>query len=109
MTDTFSLTKAEDITEALCVSKPTLSLTYEGDGGVKEIDLPVFDMEKELSNKLLLETALKSLSENEGMIIKYRYFGGLTQSKTAELLGMTQVQVSRSEKQILKKLKFLLS
>ena len=42
-------------------------------------------------------------------MIKLRYYGGLTQAKTAKALGMSQVQVSRREKAVLKMLKENLS
>ena len=39
------------------------------------------------------------------MIIESRYMKEMTQTETAEALGMSQVQVSRSENKILNKLK----
>jgi RNA polymerase sporulation-specific sigma factor len=99
---------AEDITEAICASQATVSLTYEGEDGITEADLPVDSSEDEISDKLLLDGVLNKLSETERKIIKYRYYEYLTQSKTAELMNMTQVQVSRSEKKILYKLRQML-
>lgn len=101
--------KPEEITEALCATQPTVSLTFEGDNGVKEADLPVSDGEYDLMNRLDLDRALNLLNEKEIQIVKCRYFKFLTQSKTAELLNMTQVQISRNEKKILLKLRGLLS
>lgn len=98
----------ESVTEALCAAQPVMSLTVEGDDGVREYDLPSNDLEDELSNKLLLDCAFKNLDKLEMQIVKYRYYDGLTQSKTAERLSMTQVQVSRTEKKILKKLRNIL-
>lgn len=95
----------EEITEALCASQPTVSLTYDGEDGICETDLPTVSTEDEISDKLLLDFALEKLSENEKQIVKLRYYNSLTQSKTAEILNMTQVQVSRSEKKILTKLR----
>lgn len=95
----------EDITEAVCATQATVSLTYEGDDGIKETDLPCESYEEEISNKLILDEAFKILNENEIKIMKLRYFNYLTQSKTAEILNMSQVQVSRAEKKILLKLK----
>ena len=45
--------------------------------------------------------ALKEAITRDSALIRLRYFDGLTQSKTAEQLGMSQVQVSRREKAIL--------
>ena len=99
----------EDITEALCATQPTVSLTFEGEGGVKEADLPVSDGEYDLMSKLDLDRALNLLTEKEIQIVKCRYFKFFTQSKTAEALNMTQVQISRAEKKILLKLREFLS
>ena len=95
----------EDITEAVCATQSTVSLTYEGDDGIKETDLPCQSYEDEISNRLILDEAFKILNENEVKIMKLRYFNSLTQSKTAEILNRSQVQVSRAEKKILLKLK----
>lgn len=95
-----SVTK-DEIIEAVCVAQPVLSLTYEKDSGVGEYDLPVNDIENNLSDKLFLDGLLEKLEPQERSIIYHRYYEGLTQAKTAERLCMSQVQVSRSEKKIL--------
>lgn len=97
----------EDVTEAICASRPTVSLTFEGDDGIKETDLPD-NTNGSIDDRLEVEQAIKNLSETEQKVIKYRYFYQYTQSKTATILGMTQVQVSRCEKKALHKLRFLL-
>ena len=43
----------EEITEALCASQPTVSLTYDGEDGICETDLPTVSTEDEISDKLL--------------------------------------------------------
>ena len=96
---------AEDINEAICASQPTASLTTQNDGGISEWDIPTVSTEDEISDRLSIDMALEKLDETEQKIIKYRYFSALTQSKTAELMCMSQVQVSRMEKRILKKLR----
>ncbi len=98
----------EEITEAMCASQPTVSLTYEDEDGVSETDLPTVSSEDEISDRILLDGALKRLDETEKRIVVYRYYQSLTQSKTAELMSMTQVQVSRAEKKILLKLRGIL-
>lgn len=99
---------SEEVTEAVCATQPTVSLTYEGDDGIKETELPIVGEEEKISNRLILDEAFSKLSEEERKIMKYRYFSGMTQSKTAKILNMTQVQVSRAEKKILVKLRNLL-
>lgn len=95
----------EEITEALCASQTTVSLTFEGDNGITETDLPTISCEDEISNRLVLDEAFEKLDETERKILSYRYYNGLTQSRTAQLLNMSQVQVSRAEKRSLLKLR----
>ena len=95
----------EEITEALCASQATVSLTFEGDNGITETDLPTISCEDEISNRLVLDEAFEKLNETERKILSYRYYNGLTQSRTAQLLNMSQVQVSRAEKRSLLKLR----
>ncbi len=97
--------EATEVSEAMCALQSTVSLTIENDDGVNEIDLPVIDHQEEINNKILIEAAAKSLTENERAILQYRYYNMYTQSKTAKLLNMTQVQVSRAEKRILLKMR----
>ncbi|MGI6280268.1 MAG: sigma-70 family RNA polymerase sigma factor [Acutalibacteraceae bacterium] len=98
----------EEITEASLAAQSTVSLTYEGEDGICECDLPTVSTEDEISDKLNLSEAFKQLDPTEQKIINYRYFNFFTQSKTAALLNMTQVQVSRAEKKILMKLREIL-
>jgi len=64
------------------------------------------DVEKEkLLNHLLLEQLLQTLEDEEKRIIQLRYFKDKTQTEVAKLLGISQVQVSRLEKKILKSLR----
>ena len=48
---------------------------------------------------------IEKLSENEKRLIKDRYYEDLTQTETSKRLGISQVQVSRNENKILKKLR----
>lgn len=59
------------------------------------------DEQEGLLNHLLLKQLLSSLSENEQMLIKLRYYQDKTQTEVAKVLGISQVQVSRLEKKIL--------
>lgn len=52
-----------------------------------------------------LKNEIMMLSEEEKKLIFMRYYEDLTQSETSDVLGMSQVQVSRNETKILKKLK----
>lgn len=99
---------SEDITEAVCATQPTVSLTFDGDDGIKETDLPTVGYEDEITKRLAITEVLDNLKTQEQEIIKCRYFLHLTQSRTAKALNMTQVQVSRAEKKILLKLREML-
>ena len=52
-----------------------------------------------------LHDSLTSLNQDELELINLRYFKGLTQSEIARVLGENQVQISRNEQKILKKIK----
>lgn len=96
---------AEEVAEAISANQVTVSLTYEGDEGISEIDLPTEDTTDYLNNRIVLSSAFSSLEDTEKRLVLLRYFESLTQSETAAKMGMTQVQVSRKEKKILSKLR----
>lgn len=99
---------AEDVTEALCATQPTVSLTYEDEDGERELELPAEDSAEAVTGRIYITEALSKLDEIERRLMIYRYFNYYTQSKTAQLLNMSQVQVSRVEKRVLKKLRGLM-
>ena len=84
----------------LNASLPLLSLepTEENEAG---IEIPVASPEDEISDFLALRQVLLQLDERDRKMIELRYYKGLTQTVTAQELGMTQVQVSRREKTVL--------
>ena len=84
---------------ALGVGQSPLSLTDREEGG--ELDVPVEAPEERMTERLTLYQILQNLEERDRSLIQYRYFQGKTQTETAALLGMTQVQVSRREKKLL--------
>ncbi len=89
----------EEAAEAVAAGQPTVSLTSAEDGG--EFDLPEESGESELIDRLALRQCLSELPREDMELILLRYFRGKTQCETAELLGMTQVQVSRRERKII--------
>ena len=56
-------------------------------------------------NRIMVKQLLETLEDTDRKIIILRYFQNKTQSEIANIVGMTQVQVSRTEKKILEKLK----
>lgn len=97
----------EKITEALNLNN-VISFDEPINDTGKEITL--YDMlgeEKkiDLGNLIDLRDELNSLSPFEKRLIESRYYNDNTQMETANILGMSQVQVSRSEQKVLTKLR----
>lgn len=91
----------EQVSEALTASMQPISLTLSDDDGESQADIPTAPPDIGITEKISLHTELERLDERDREMIFLRFFRGLTQSKTAERLNMTQVQVSRREKKIL--------
>lgn len=63
------------------------------------------DENEKLLNHILIEQMLDKLSQDEREIIVLRYFKDNTQTQVAKQLGISQVQVSRMEKKILRRMR----
>ena len=96
---------AAETAEVLACNMPVMSLTAE-DG--EEFDVSVDSHEAKVDENIALKQVLDALPPEERKLIDLRYFKEMTQAKTAEILGMSQVQVSRKEKKILEKLRGIL-
>ena len=78
---------------------------YQGDGSpIYLIDklTEAEDEDEKIIDNIALESIIDSLDEKEREIIRLRYFKDRTQTDIANELGISQVQVSRLEKKILK-------
>lgn len=64
--------------------------------------------EEKLVEKIALSQAVDKLPDREALVIRLRYFHGLTQERVARVLSVSQVQVSRIEKKALFALRELL-
>lgn len=95
-------TTEEKICEALNAGRVPLSLTTEENS---ELDLSVNSCEEDFTEKMSLQNALSDLDECDSMLIRLRYYKHMTQTETGRIMNMTQVQVSRKEKKILKTIK----
>lgn len=102
-----SKTDINELAEILNIINPVVSLSYTGDDGEEEFDIPV-DESNQIFDRLSVDQIISKLSRNEQQLIKYRFYEDKTQCETAKLLGVSQVQISRKEKAILKKLRELL-
>ena len=78
------------------------------DGFSLENILTDTESEEKLVERISLRQAVDKLPERENMVIKLRYFHGLTQDRTAKVLQVSQVQVSRIEKKALQRLRELM-
>ena len=96
--------ETEELSEVLNVISPVVSLSCTTEDGDETIDIPVDDTDK-LFDRLSVHHAIRDLSNDELLLIKYRFYEGKTQCESAKLLGISQVQVSRREKQLLAKLR----
>lgn len=90
----------ENVSEALCVSQPLLSLT-SSDDDEGQIDIPSEAPDEAIVDLLALRQIMSHLDPKDRILLELRYFRNFTQSKTAQTLNMTQVQVSRREKKLL--------
>lgn len=91
----------QETAHILNAAMPAYSLTPEDESRNSQFDIPVESHDAEISDSIALQQVIITLPERDRRIIELRYFKGMTQSKTAEQLGMSQVQVSRREKAIL--------
>lgn len=78
------------------------------DGFSLENILTDTESEERLVERISLRQAIDRLPEREKMVIRLRYFHSLTQDRTAKVLQVSQVQVSRIEKKALQKLRELM-
>ena len=63
--------------------------------------LPGADKQEDIIEELQLRSAIAGLPERDRKIIMLRYFRDMTQSEVANMLGVSQVQVSRIENRIM--------
>ena len=94
--------------DAVCEVESLIQTVYSGDGAPVLLGDRIpdhTDRNEALLNRMLLAQLLELLSKDEQEVIRLRYFEEQTQVQVAKRLGMTQVQVSRAEKRILKKLR----
>ena len=79
---------------------------YDDDSGAYLIDnIKTVDKTDDLIDHIMLNDLIKSLDERDKKIILLRYYRDKTQSEVADILGVSQVQVSRLESKILSYLK----
>lgn len=103
--------ETELLAQALCAVQTPDSLDRplsDGKGQLADILPEGEDLAEKSADRITLLSLLKSGNETERNVIFYRYYKDKTQSETARILGLTQVQVSRAEKKAITRLRTLL-
>ena len=108
-----------DISLFLNVDETFVDEVMKCQDSVKSLDEIMYDDDNHLSlldrissndnaidiEHIYLEGCINHLSQEESSLIKMRYYEDMTQKEVASFLGTNQVQISRKEQKILKKLK----
>lgn len=96
---------SEEAAAALCAVSPTVSLSEPLFGNEESFTLEntlfLQDESEKMLEKLSLAEALSKLPELWQKIVMFRYYRDLSQQSTAELLGLSQVKISREEKKLI--------
>lgn len=112
----------EELSEEIGISREDIVLAMEAASEVESLYRPVYqgdgteiyledrieekeNMNEKVLDSMVLTEVMETLEPEEQFLIIMRYFKDQTQSQVAEMLGRTQVQVSRLEKKILKKMR----
>lgn len=72
---------------------------------IDSIESKEYMQDEQIINKIMIEKALRVLTEKQRKVIHLRYFKEYSQVKTGQVLNISQAQISRIEKQALKMLK----
>ncbi len=110
LSDALGLT-AEEIASAELSTSPLASLQQEcGESGFTREDALGGGCEEDnILNRVSLADAVARLPTRERSVILLRYYPDLTQEKTARILGVSQVQVSRIERKAIELLRASIS
>lgn len=115
----------EELADAMQVDKEELVMALEASTEVESLYKPISQkdgnevpllekleekecQEEKVLNKMVLAQTLEKLGKEERRLIYLRYFANKTQTEIGKELGISQVQVSRMEKKILKQMRELL-
>lgn len=112
----------EELAKELKVDKEELAMALDSGNEVESLYKPVYqkdgnevalmdkleekeEQEEKILNRMLLKQLLDGLEKDAKQLIYLRYFANKTQTEVGQVLGISQVQVSRMEKKILKTLR----
>ncbi len=111
-----------EIAEELSVSVEELTMAMEASGDIESLQKSIYQkdgqeirlmdklpgqerQEDKILDHMVLGNLLMALEQKERQLIYLRYFANRTQTQVGEELGISQVQVSRMEKRILKQMR----
>lgn len=111
-----------EIAKELDVSTEELTMAMEASGDIESLQKSIYQkdgqeiqlmdklpgqerQEDKIVDHMVLDHLLMSLDSKERQLIYLRYFANRTQTQVGEELGISQVQVSRMEKKILKQMR----
>ena len=110
-----------ELADILNVNKEEIVVALDANQKIESIDEEIYDDtggETKISristnkdetgniiNSLCIQELLSGLSKRDKQIIILRYYKGKTQNEVAKMLGITQVQVSRIEKKLLREMR----
>ena len=111
----------EELSELLEVEKENIIMALDACSALESLDKTISDEQNSrtigetieykyneydiLLNKMEINALLEILDEKEKKVILYRYYKEMKQSDIANLLGTSQVQISRIEKRALEKMR----
>lgn len=97
----------EDVLLALNARNRVRSLSEPigGDGDLRLMDVIGTEPMRDIDSRLTLAKLLRDLPDEERTLIVRRYFKSHTQTEIARDMGVSQVQVSRMESRIIKKMR----
>ena len=111
-----------EIARELAVSTEELTMAMEASGDIESLQKSIYQkdgqeiqlmdklpsqerQEEQILDHMVLSNLLMALEQKERQLIYLRYFANRTQTQVGEELGISQVQVSRMEKKILKQMR----
>lgn len=109
----------KEISERCGISPEELALAFDASVEPESINSSMYDNseetledrlstdneEEKITDRILIEEILGSLSPDERKVIVLRYFGDKSQQEIGNILGISQVQVSRIEKRVIERVR----
>ena len=94
----------KDVVDAKCANLLLKSLDYESEEN-NLYDYVGYEEEGYNINNIMLKDEIERLGDNEKKLIYERFKNGLSQAEVAKMMGISQVSVSRLEKDVLIRLR----